>query len=177
MNKKKLIVVLVTFGIAVLLVGGLLLYYNYNAHIGATKENREQLLHKSIDPKTSWNIATEAEIEEYLVSAIYSSNNKSGLAIFEPVKNGGYKFQDSITTDINQLIVNQTTINGNPYDLIWFNDAKAEYAEVIYTIDGQQQEAIRFDTTDMGIIYNPSPAKEYSIRVIYYDTDGNTYTY
>ncbi len=172
MKNKKLIAIL---AIVALLIGGLWLYHDYNAHIGVTEESREQLLHGSIVPETNWSIATETEIEGYLVSAIYASNNKSGLAIFEPIKNGGYKFQYGIATDAGQPIVEHNMINRNHYDLIWFNGAQTEYAEVIYTIDGQQQEAIRFDTADMGIIYNHSPAKEYSIQVIYYDADGNTY--
>lgn len=166
---KKVMSFTVAMGLLLALVG----CRSFN--IGATKENREQLLNESIVPENNWNIATETEIEGYLISAIYASNNKSGLAVFEAGKNDGYKLQRSMTVDTDQVIYTHEFLNNNHYDVIWFNGAQTEYAEVIYTINGQQQEAIRFDTRDMGIIVNPSPAKDYSIDVIYYDADGNTY--
>ena len=143
---------------------------------GAAREDREELLGGHVVPERNWNIVNETEVGGYLVSA-YASNDKSGLAVFAANKNGGYEFEHATTANTNDIIVTNDFWNATHYDLIWFNGAQTEYAEVIYTIDGKQQDALRFDTTDMDIIVNPSPAKEYSLQVIYYDAEGNTYAY
>ncbi len=145
-----------------------------NSGRGSAREEREELLRGNIVPERHWNIVNETEVEGYLVSA-YTSNDKNGLAVFASDKNDGYEFERATTVNTNDVIVTHDFWDTTHYDLIWFNGAQTEYAEVIYTINGQQQEAIRFDTRDMGIIVNPSPAKDYSIDVIYYDADGNTY--
>ena len=44
-----------------------------------------------------------------------------------------------------------------------------------YTIDDVEQEPIIHDAKEMDIFINASPAKDYSISVIYYDEDGNKY--
>lgn len=148
-----------------------------NSGSGATQEEREELLHDNIVPESNWNIVAETEIEGHLTSAIDGTNHKSGLAAFESTGNNGYEFKSAKTANMDQVIFDEAFLGKNHYDLIWFDGVQTEYAEVIYTIDGKQQDALRFDTTDMDIIVNPSPAKEYSIQVIYFDADGNTYTY
>ena len=148
-----------------------------NPNSGATQDEREELLRSHITPENHWNIVDEMVIEEYLISAIDGTNNKSGLAVFEPAENNEYKFQIATTSTKDQIIYDAALIGKNQYDLIWFNGAQTEYAEVIYTIDGQQQDALQFDTTYMNIIVNPSPAKDYSIQIIYHCADESTYTY
>ncbi len=66
-------------------------------------------------------------------------------------------------------------VNGDWYDLIWFNGAETEYAEITYTINGKENKVLRYDTTDMDIIYNKNPEKEYSMKIYYYDSEGNWY--
>ena len=101
--------------------------------------------------------------------------NKSTLAIFEPTGNGDYKFSTSTNRNSDEIIVGGVAINGEWYDLIWFNGAKTEYAEITYTINGQVQDTLRYNTDDMDIISIKNPEKEYSIHVAYYDNDGNKY--
>ena len=105
----------------------------------------------------------------------YSADNKSTLAIFEPIGNGDYKFSTSTNRNSDEIIVGGVAINGEWYDLIWFNGAKTEYAEITYTINGQVQDTLRYNTDDMDIISIKNPEKEYSIHVAYYDNDGNKY--
>ena len=120
-------------------------------------------------------LAKELELGGYIVSGAYSADNKSTLAIFEPTGNGDYKFSTSTNRNSDEIIVGGVAINGEWYDLIWFNGAKTEYAEITYTINGQVQDTLRYSTDDMDIISIKNPEKEYSIHVVYYDNDGNKY--
>ena len=120
-------------------------------------------------------VAKELELGGYIVSGAYSTDNKSTLAIFEPTGNGDYKFSTSTNRNSDEIIVGGVAINGEWYDLIWFNGAKTEYAEITYTINGQVQDTLRYNTDDMDIISIKNPEKEYSIHVAYYDNDGNKY--
>ena len=122
-----------------------------------------------------WTIAKELELGGYIVSGAYSADNKSTLSIFEPTGNGDYKFSTSTNRNSDEIIVGGVAINGEWYDLIWFNGAKTEYAEITYTINGQVQDTLRYSTDDMDIISIKNPEKEYSIHVVYYDNDGNKY--
>ena len=65
--------------------------------------------------------------------------------------------------------------NGAWYDLVWFQGAETEYAEVTYTVGGQEQQPLRFDTGEMEILSIKNPQKEYSMQVVYYDGEGNRY--
>ena len=73
------------------------------------------------------------------------------------------------------FLIGGAAINGSWYDLIWFNGAQTEYAEIIYTIDGKKRDTLKYDTTDMDIICINNPEKEYTINVSYYDKNGNKY--
>lgn len=75
----------------------------------------------------------------------------------------------------NEAGFTQAFINGEWYDLFWFNGAQTEYAEIIYTVNGEKSEVSKYDTIDMNLIYAKSPEKDYSIEVCYYDSDGNRY--
>ncbi len=169
--KKLLLIVLV----AVVCVVGVLFCYANSSPDGKTIESREELLDDAISTGESWSIAKEIEIDGYIISAAYSTNNKSTIAVFKPESNGKYEFSTSTNRDSNEIIVSGAIIEGDWYDLIWFNGAQTEYAEIIYTINGKESKSLRYDTTDMDIIYNKSPEKDYSLRVCYYDNDGNKY--
>ena len=142
---------------------------------GDTITSRESILNTAISKGNEWTIAKELELGGYIVSGAYSTDNKSTLAIFEPTGNGDYKFSTSTNRNSDEIIVGGVAINGEWYDLIWFNGAKTEYAEITYTINGQVQDTLRYSTDDMDIISIKNPEKEYSIHVAYYDNDGNKY--
>lgn len=86
-----------------------------------------------------------------------------------------YTFQSSTNRNSDEIIVSSVVINQEVYDLIWFNGAQTEYAELLYTVGNQPQEPQKFNTNDMSIICVRSPAKEYTISVSYYDHNGNKY--
>jgi len=153
----------------------LLVYFFCAAPKGDSVESREELLNREISKGGDWTIAKELELDGYIISGAYSADNKAALAIFEPTGNGNYRFSTSTNRDGEEIVIGGAAINGKWYDLIWFNGAKTEYAEITYIIDGQEQETLRYDTEDMDIICCEKPEKDYSIHAAYYAADGNKY--
>ena len=171
--KRRLLFGGVAFIAVVVMIA--VIYNSSSTPKGTTIESREQILNAAIQSGENWSIATETEIDGYIISAAYSTDGKASLAIFRPGANGGYEFQTSTNRNADAIIISSVIINQNSYDLVWFNGAQTEYAELLYTIRRQPQDALKFNTNDMRIIYVQSPAKEYSLSVSYYDRDGNKY--
>lgn len=138
-------------------------------------ESREELLDNAIPGGGSWTILKEVKLDNYTISCAYSTNEKSTIAVFEPILNRKYKFSTSTNREAGDIIIGGAIINGEWYDLIWFNGAQTEYAEIIYTINGVRKEPLKYDTTNMDLIYIKNAEKEYSIDVYYYDSKGNRY--
>ena len=126
-----------------------LLYFWYSSPKGNTIESRESILDAAISNSEGWTIAKEIEIDGYIISAAYSADHKSTLAIFEPAGNGTYQFKTSTTRDSKEIIIGGASINGIWYDLIWFDGAKTEYAEVTYTVGGQTQNTLKYNTNNL----------------------------
>ena len=171
MKKKLGLYVLILF---VCLVG-IFIYYCNSSPKGNTIESREALLNDAISGESVWTIAKETEIDDYIISCAYSTNGKSTIAVFEPVSNGKYKFSTSTNRDSEEIIVGGAIINEEWYDLVWFNGAQTEYAEVIYTVNGVRKEALKYDTANMDLICIKNPEKDYSMEVCYYDSEGKRY--
>lgn len=129
----------------------------------------------AISKGDDWTISKETEIDNYIVSSAYSTNGKSAIAVFEPIPNGKYKFLTSTSRGNKDIIIGGAAINGEWYDLVWFNGAQTEYAEIIYTVNDVKKEPLRYDTTNMELIYIKNPEKKYSMNVCYYDSNGNRY--
>ncbi len=167
----------------ILLVGILLVlicavaffYFGVGKEDSATIESREALLEEALAKGSGWKIATEITLDDYIVSGAYSADDQLSLAVFEPLDNGKYKFTTSTNRNSGEIVIGGATINGAWYDLIWFNGAQTAYAEITYTVNGQSQDPIRYDTKDMGIIYHPAPAADYLLHVCYVDHEGNRY--
>ncbi len=145
------------------------------APAGNTIESRESRLNTEIAKGKRWSIVKEIELDGFIISAAYSADNKSALAIFKSTGNGNYKFVTSTNRDNDEIIIGGITINDDWYDLFWLHGVQTEYAEITYTINGQKQDPLRYDTTDMGIICCKNNAKDYEISVCYYDSSGNKY--
>ena len=171
MKKKLLLIVLAV----IIFIAFTSIYFFCSTSKGDTIESRESMLNTAISKGKDWTISKEIELDGYIISAAYSTDHKATLAVFEPTGNGKYKFNTSTTRDNEEIIIGGTAINGKWYDLIWFNGAKTEFAEITYTINGQMQDTLRYNTDNMDIIYYENPEKEYSIHVVYYDSDGNKY--
>ena len=141
---------------------------------GSTLESREELLQERSKRKL-WLISVEQKTDNYIISGIYSGYDESGLAVFEPKGNGKYKLQTRVFRDNDRIITTSSYIGGQWYDIVWFNGAKTDYAEITYIYDGKKQEPIIHNAKGMEIFINPAPAKDYSINVVYYDDAGNKY--
>ena len=170
MNKRLLYVL-----IPLACIFGALIYFSNSSPNGDTLESRGALLENAISTKTDWSIAKETKIEDHIISCAYSTNGKSTIAVFEPVSSRKYEFLTSTTRDSTDIITGGTIINGEWYDLIWFNGAQTEYAEIIYTVNGVKKEALKYNTTAMDLIHIKNPEKDYSIEVCYYGSNGNRY--
>ena len=142
---------------------------------GSTLESREELLQERSKGKL-WLISVEQKIDNYIISGVYSGYDKSGLAVFEPKGNGKYKLQTRVFRDNDRIITTSSYIGGQWYDIVWFNGAKTDYAEITYTLDGVKQEPIIHNSKGMEIFIHPAPTNdEYGIDVVYYDSEGNKY--
>lgn len=112
---------------------------------------------------------------DLIVSGYNSSNNKHGLAIFEPQGDGKYKFQMNVTRQNDELVFLGTTINQKSYDLFWADKEDLDYEEITYTLSGLVQETLKLDAKDNAIIYMKPPAKDYSVEYCVVDKNGNRY--
>lgn len=138
---------------------------------GSTLKSREEILN-NLPKGIEWKISSEKNIEGYIISSINSSN-KDGIAVFEPLDNGEYKYQTVSYRDKGDIVIGSAFINQNFYDIYWLNQSDLDYAEITYTVDGKEIEPIQFDIEDLEIIYHKAPSENYSINVTYYDVNGN----
>ena len=159
--------------VAVLIIAVIVVVNIVTLPDGITIESREEML-KGEGKGKGWQIATELTTDDYIISGVYSENNRAGIAIYErkgeKCKLKSHKFRDK-----DEIIFDHILIDNVWYDLIWFAGAETEYAEVTYSVRGNIIEKLKSKTNDMQIIYNTSPADEYTIDVVYYDKDGNKY--
>lgn len=168
--KKKGIIIITIILLAILGYGA---FQYYSQPDGSTLESREEIL-KGTPKGIEWNIAQEQEFNGYLLSSIYA-DNKSGIAVFEPIGNAKYKLVSREWRDAEDIVTSGFSIDGEWYDIIWFNGAETSSAEITYSVNGKENEPIVFDTSDMKIICVQAPAKDYSLEVKYYDDNGNVY--
>lgn len=170
LKKKWLIIILVV----ILLFLGVTTFEYLGVPNGQTVESREQLL-EGIPKGSEWQISTEQSFNDLIVSGIYSADGKSGVAFFEPTGNGKYKLSSRECRENDRIVISGYLFESIWYDVVWFNGAETQYAEITYTVNGVKQEPIIHDSTNMKIFINEAPAKDYSINVAYYDNEGNIY--
>lgn len=171
MKKKSFLIVVAIVLIAIVGIGTV---QYFGEPDGSTLESREELL-RGMPKGVVWKIAIEKNMNDHIISGIYSKGNLSGIAVFEPVGSDKYKLQTRVIREQDEIIITGSFIGGKWYDLVWFNGAQTDYAEIIYTIDGHEQELIKHDAKGMDVFVNPAPEKDYSINVVYYDNMGNKY--
>ncbi len=171
-NKKYLIPCVVSALFVVLLASFFVMRLRPD---GSTLESREQQLSELSQLDGDVCISCETKIDGYIVSGYSSSNNKYGLAIFEPQGNGKYKFQTSITRENDELIFMNTIIKQKSYNLFWANKADLDYAEITYIPSGMVGETVKLDAKDNVIIYTEAPAKDFSVKYCFVDKNGNRY--
>ena len=164
--------ILIGIIIIAVLIAAFLGYQYLASPKGDTVASREELLEEA--KGGAWHIQTETELDGYIVSGAYS-DNEAAIAVFAPKGEGKYGLQTTTVREPEESIISGSMIDDKWYDLIWFNGAQSEYAEIVYTTDGEEQEPLRFDTRNMNIIFSEAPSNDYNINVIYYDSEGNKY--
>ncbi|MEA4816082.1 MAG: hypothetical protein VB120_04395 [Lachnospiraceae bacterium] len=142
---------------------------------GSTLESRELRLSELSKLDGDAHISCEIEIDGYIVSGYSNSNDKYGLAIFEPQKDGKYQYQTNTTRENDELVFMTTTINQKSYNLFWANKADLDYAEITYTLSGIAGETVKLDAKDNVIIYTEAPAKDFSVEYCFVDKNGDRF--
>ena len=140
---------------------------------GVTVASREAIL-QDLPKGIDWQIASEILIDDYLLSSIYSPT-KDGVAIFAPQKKGGYEYQSIHYANKGDIVIAHVITNQSYYDIFYLDQADLSYAEVIYTVDGQQLAPVQLDLVDAKICYHQAPSDDYRLDVRYYDRNGNIY--
>lgn len=171
-NKKYIIPIAVSSVFIVLLLAFFTMQSNPN---GSTVESREMILNKLNNIDGNAHIGSEIKIDDYIVSGYISSNNKHGLAIFEPQGNGKYRFQTNFLREKDELVYGNIIINQKFYDLFWANKADLDYAEISYIVSNKPEENLKLDATDNKIIYMEAPSNDYAVEYVFVDTNGNRY--
>ena len=175
-DSKRFFIIL---SIIIVLLVGARVYRRNVLFSGATYESRENILNEAATKGDNWKISKETKIENYIVSAAYSSDGYSSIAVFKPEKSGRYSLSTTHNAKNNNIISAYYRVDGKAYDILWFNGAQTEYAEIIYNVEGEELEPITFDTKDMPIIVIEAPVSgensEYGYKATYYDADGNAY--
>ncbi len=175
-KKEMILFPIIVVGLIALILVIIFTNGNKNTLTGSTQESREQILNSQSD-SAKWLIARELELDKYMVCGT-TYGNQSGIALFTKTNETNYKYQshmwnDSDTVLLTTAYVSETDTN---YNVSWFNGAVTEYAEFIYTAKDGTVEKFKKDTCGMDIVYCESPfEKEYSLKVIYYDLEGNSY--
>ena len=159
---------------AVLAAACLGVYQAWGRPDGATVESREALLAEALPAGQGWNLASELELEGYLIGGAVDASGQSALAVFEP-EGEDYRLEHAMSMGHN-VVQDSVLIDGTWYDLAWFGGAETEYAEITYTVDGEPLESCRYETGKMPVLCHPAPADRYGISVVYYDHAGNRYT-
>lgn len=142
---------------------------------GSTLESRELQLSELNKLDGEVYISYEIEIDGYIVSGYSSANNKYGLALFEPQRDGKYEFQTNITRENDELVFMNAIIKQKSYNLFWANKADLDYAEITYTLSGMVGKTVKLDAKDNVIIYTEAPANDFSVSYCFVDKNGNRY--
>ena len=163
-----------TFAVILAFIVGFGAIQYFSRPDGSTPQSREEICAEFPRGK-DWKIAIEQAYNDYIISGIYSRDGMSGIAVFEPVGNGKYKLQSRIWREQDEIVITGFIIDQKWHDIVWFNGAKTDNAEITYTYDGEKQEPIIHNAKGMEIFINPAPSKDYSMDVVYYDDAGNKY--
>lgn len=144
---------------------------------GATLEGREILLNERdfTNPGENWNILSETDFAEYIISGAVSTAGRSTLAVFEKQSDNTYTLQSCVYETENAVLHNQFYLEQELYDCFWLPNASPAYAEIIYTTADTPPVVLTFDTKENAPICQTIPAQEYSIETVYYDAKGNPY--
>ncbi len=160
----------------VMVLVGIGIQYHTHSSDASDVTGREKRLERAIAKEgEKWQIAKELELDGYIVSGAYSTEQRAAITVFEQDANGDYQFLTAKDGNVDQVLMDQIIIREKVYDVIWFAGAQTEYANVTYTLENQVQHTIQYDTANMDLWYHEAPDQAYTIQVSYYDAQGNAY--
>ena len=171
--KKKKIVIIGVIVLLLIIVGRPILWYCMRPD-GSTMASREEMLNR-LQEGTHWTIVTERLLDDYIITGAMSDHGQSGIAVFVPKGNGKYRLQTHTRRDKENIVICGSYINDVWYDFIWFQGAQTERAEITYTVPGKASQSTTYLTDNSTIICSPTPYKDYTLYVAYFDSDGNKY--
>lgn len=173
MKNRKYIILIVLGPVFIAL---LLIFFSMQRKLdGSTVESREMILNNLSNIDSNTHISCEIKIDDYIISGYISSNNKRGLAIFEPQGNKKYRFQTNYSREKDELVYGNAIIGEKFYDLFWANKADLDYAEITYIFSNKSEETLKIDATDNKIIYHEAPSNDYTVEYVFVDVNGNRY--
>ena len=139
----------------------------------ATIELRQQYLNELVDLRDV-NIDTEIKIDDYIISGYTGANGMYGMAVFEPIGSGEYKFQSNANKDGSESLISTVSIHGVNYNLFWINKGNLDFAQVTYsTSDGIEE--YKLDIENNEILYMQAPDKQYEVSVVFVAQSGEQY--
>ena len=174
-NKRLKRVLLFVIGIVAILAMALVAI-EISKPNGTSISEREKLLRENSACKRM-NIATELQLDNYILCGIYDEN-KAGIAIFE-LSGKGYKLKRIELRGKSRVISSTEYLNGEWYQLTWFNGADTKTVKIII-INIDNNDIIMeqsYDVSDGNIVAfkEPNGLKNFSLSIVYYDADGKSY--
>lgn len=159
-------------GVSLLVITILLNNMNLFVPDGKTLESREEILKNSKTKKYVYEIYKEIELYDYIISSVYG--NKDGLAVFKE-NEGNYELQSVTYEGKGEVIIEQIMYKGESYYITTCNQPNLDYAEVTFTINNEEHEPISYDVSKSSLISFKAPSDDFTMRIIYYDRDGNSF--
>lgn len=159
-------------GVSLLVITILLSDMNLFVPNGKTLESREKILKNSKTKKYVYEIYKEIELHGYIISSVYG--NKDGLAVFKE-NEGNYELQSVTYEEKGEVIIEQIMHKGESYYITICNQPNLDYAEVTYTINNQELEPVSYDVSKSNLISFKAPSDDFTMKIIYYDKDGNSF--
>lgn len=134
-------------------------------------EGREERLNR-VNNLHGVNIASEITVGKNIICGYVSENDMFGIAIFEPTYLGGYSFTNNVNCS-DDILIAPIIIEGTAYDLFWADIADLQYAEITYKFSNASEEHLILNASNNDILCQKAPAKDYSVKVTYVDSEGN----
>lgn len=160
--------------LVIVVVYGVRYFQNSKIHNGATLESRKVCVKEKYE---GIRITEEIRIDDYIVSGIVDTNGDYGFAVFEPKGTEKYILQSTCLAEQGHVAIGQLRTGEKAYNLFWSDQTDLDRAEIIYTDQSgnEMMEPIILDAEENNILYHEAPDSDYTVTVVYYDHNGNSY--
>jgi len=170
-NKKATLLVVLLF---IFIAGSI---YSINRQNGNTVEARQIILSKRDNHVI---ILREIIIENSIISEMIDQKSGYGYAQFEKNEYGNYILKTKMvrTGQDEPIVMDILVINDEVYNVLMFNKACLEYAEVIYTDDttNKKHDPIRVEMNNQTVSLIKAPEySSYTMSVVFYNYKGDRF--